>query len=1101
MYKHSFYQALLFSFLICLSSSSIIDKFKWTLNVLDENRQASPIKVYPGRYTKIYLTISTESKKIFPATAKFKLNSDLFTTEKDEYDVNTYESMEVEAYIGISCTKVPSSVLTYEVDFKKTGGLSLFTINKFTVNIVNDISMNVVDFTTLMSDVPINTYGVLQMNQKLYNVDAMTLSYTNEELPELQFESVSIAPFTNSDSDILTLNNKGYFGKYYSTRSLGDGESVPYNFKPVVDNKCYSVKNDIKFNYLVSEPARINEFTKSQIVNTIESVVPEEDNSIQLQMTVPIAPLVISCKASFLLGSNDEDEIREQRGTQSKEMRYAKTIVTEANSIQKITFYNLTRLGLFTVKCLVDNTIERDYSSETIIIGKVKGADIVKPLQAKLSADTPSQCATFSFETTPLLPSFESDAKNFCEYTMSGTTSFFGSLKNGCMNCYVRSVSGSKTYSICAAVLPYCPTKFTGDAKELFNTFVTGLSTKQGIEDNLELTGYSEPKVSVEIEESSPDKSKIKVEKIEQGLLSVSFSVTNENDKDIECNYNGNLDITTLYKYMTPHILSKTTVTVPKGETMTIKTTLLSFKQDKAYSLYMNCHYLPGFDNHYYSTGVFPAVTFLNTKETVKDYIEKKMNNCTENKRAPECIVKKVKNAYRQFKSDIPKIIEDIEEDVEKFANLVNTEQLVILSKLNTTLQEAIKKGQSELSTIVNKAIELGEYLANRDCLIYNNYDECRLSKKQIQAQIVSVIKQYFKCDSLIADIKALPITDGTLADKLKYLLLLLSDTTFNADSLNQGDSEILSDLSYCLTDSFDAIWTEAKKELEDKGTKTLAQIKVLKSDMANMLIETVSNLIDSINYDEIDQYIDKTVEVIDKSKILVSERAKQVRNKIEEVVKKLWEYGSGHFEISNININIDIDVNVDIKVSSRRLEETNANLISFPDKGVKLEINKSGLKSKYNADIIQVFLYEKYPMLSVDNDKISPNFLSIKLYYQNGTDINVTDLDDSLKPKLYYNKTMHNTKRCYYFDEKEGDLSRDGISDNEEGDYKVCSMSHFTDFTVGEVGNAGLPWWGILLIVLGVLLVLAAGALIVMKVILPKTKSTSIERLNEAQV
>ena len=61
--------------------------------------------------------------------------------------------------------------------------------------------------------------------------------------------------------------------------------------------------------------------------------------------------------------------------------------------------------------------------------------------------------------------------------------------------------------------------------------------------------------------------------------------------------------------------------------------------------------------------------------------------------------------------------------------------------------------------------------------------------------------------------------------------------------------------------------------------------------------------------------------------------------------------------------------------------------------------------------------------------------------------------------------------------------------------------MSHFTDFTVGEVGNAGLPWWGILLIVLGALLVLAAGALIVMKVILPKTKSTSIERLNEAQV
>ena len=52
---------------------------------------------------------------------------------------------------------------------------------------------------------------------------------------------------------------------------------------------------------------------------------------------------------------------------------------------------------------------------------------------------------------------------------------------------------------------------------------------------------------------------------------------------------------------------------------------------------------------------------------------------------------------------------------------------------------------------------------------------------------------------------------------------------------------------------------------------------------------------------------------------------------------------------------------------------------IDFPDQGVKIGLYVNKLAKNFNAELTQIFVYDKYPLLSVKNTKVSPHFLSIK--------------------------------------------------------------------------------------------------------------------------
>ena len=65
--------------------------------------------------------------------------------------------------------------------------------------------------------------------------------------------------------------------------------------------------------------------------------------------------------------------------------------------------------------------------------------------------------------------------------------------------------------------------------------------------------------------------------------------------------------------------------------------------------------------------------------------------------------------------------------------------------------------------------------------------------------------------------------------------------------------------------------------------------------------------------------------------------------------------------------------------------------------------------------------VYEKYPLLSVQSDNVSPHFVSIKLFTSDGKEVPVTNIDDpSMLPEIRFshNVTENAYSSCLCYDE-----------------------------------------------------------------------------------
>ena len=183
--------------------------------------------------------------------------------------------------------------------------------------------------------------------------------------------------------------------------------------------------------------------------------------------------------------------------------------------------------------------------------------------------------------------------------------------------------------------------------------------------------------------------------------------------------------------------------------------------------------------------------------------------------------------------------------------------------------------------------------------------------------------------------------------------------------------------------------------------------------------------------FSEADQTLEKEAKVIDKTGILVSAEAKKVKTQIEDSVKLLWKFGSGLYENGNFHVNLTINTDEDEDVddqniiASKLLEENsseeNAGEVEFADLGIYVKMPVNKLLRKFKANIAQVMVYEKYPLLSVQSDNVSPHFVSIKLSTSDGKEVPVTNIDDpSMLPEIRFshNVTENAHSSCLCYDE-----------------------------------------------------------------------------------
>ena len=209
----------------------------------------------------------------------------------------------------------------------------------------------------------------------------------------------------------------------------------------------------------------------------------------------------------------------------------------------------------------------------------------------------------------------------------------------------------------------------------------------------------------------------------------------------------------------------------------------------------------------------------------------------------------------------------------------------------------------------MEKATEIAEFLTKKDCSIISNsssdilkddsFNNCREEKKEILADVISYVKDYVKCEN-IDELISNGISDNK-QENFKYILFLIYEVSSNPDSLKEGESEILYNVTHCLQENFDKYWEAIKTNISENENKG-----EIKQDISLIIIKTLSNLINIHHYDEIDGYIDKDKNISD-SGLMRNEQAKKIQKGIIDFAQKFHDFGNATYNISssmNISIN-----------------------------------------------------------------------------------------------------------------------------------------------------------------------------------------------------
>ena len=468
--------------------------------------------------------------------------------------------------------------------------------------------------------------------------------------------------------------------------------------------------------------------------------------------------------------------------------------------------------------------------------------------------------------------------------------------------------------------------------------------------------------------------------------------------------------------------------------------------------------------------GVFIAYTIYYSEKGTDDEEDEKESkkenkdniDCSDEKFAkhPYCLKDKSKPIINKMKTKMPEFIEDMIQQSDEFEKLPPSKQFKYLEQTKDELHDnrekmKTKENQQNRKELVEKSTELAEFLNKRDCSLYkdtNEYNECRNKKKDILSDLVSDIKNYFKLEKMLHIIEE-GMTDD-VEQNLKYILFLISEITNNADSLKEGESEVLYNITLWLQENFQDIWNEIQTKLKEKASLN-ASILAIKKDISFMLLKSLSNLINILHYDEIDGYIKNDI---------IPKEGKKIHKGIFKFIKHFNDFGTGEYSISD-KMNVSVTTLEENSQAKTRLlleeteQENEKQTHNISKKGIFVILHPKKMMKKKNGYVLQFVVLDS-PLIPLEKNKNKiaiRDFISITIYDKNGNEINVNDLSGDEKPIILYNKNYHKyLAHCYYYNEETEELETDGVEATDDTKYEgkkyfKCTTKHLTAFTAGD--------------------------------------------------
>ncbi len=425
-----------------------------------------------------------------------------------------------------------------------------------------------------------------------------------------------------------------------------------------------------------------------------------------------------------------------------------------------------------------------------------------------------------------------------------------------------------------------------------------------------------------------------------------------------------------------------------------------------------------------------------------------------------------INNLIQKFNTKVPEYIKNLKGGLEDFLKKNETHKLVILEEMNTKLHDLynnVKENKEKyLKSFIEEATKTAKYISYKICDAAADmaaYKDCRDSKKKIFSKlfekvndVIGVVNQKLECSKLIGMITSNTELSSDMEDNIKHVLFLMNYISNNPDALEMGKAQIMYDAVNCLQTNFNDYWTKIDESLNNKEYSLS-----LKKDTTNLLIQSISNLVGVIHYEELDGYIK---EANDKTGLISSENAKKIHQNLFKILKKLNEFGSNEY-----NISAGAFVNITANPEGKELGANGTVYITaLKDKGIKIALNSNYLLKNYKATSIQSVIFDS-PLVSIRGSKersrgTANYFCGITLYDKDGNEILVKDINVDYKPIIYYKKKLYNAMTtCLFYNEKDDKLENTGVETKSEiidgEEFIKCIPKHLTSFTIGSYTSA----------------------------------------------
>lgn len=1170
--KSYYLVSIVLSVMICLTFESTGISSNWTLEIKNETN-GNDITLKKNVFTKILLLVHhRDNLDILDPS----FDKSVFTIESKDDNIKIYNkqivitpslSFEYSAYIGLKSTHNIGETtrdLSFDVKTSYLGekGDAALNITKTTVKIDN--SKTLIEIEPIEKTLPAKGFSYFKLKKEIYNIEKIKIvkdgDLGNFTMTDIEIESYNKrTEFDENENENHGIIFESSFGKKKESEDLTTNMTT-YKLKMDSDDnsKCFDLTESSKsFNLTINknELVNLNDSVKSAIVYSMENITPQKDfsNNIQLQMNIPVAPIIIGCELS---GEGAESE---------KESSKFKDYILKTGSYL-LKFDDLNSNYEYTAKCTFTAT-NYDNSNFEIKIGNKKDYDFITPLYPSRTSNSIPQCLEYYFTANDTvekqIESFSNLAHKLCQKTIMEKASVISRIM-GSYRCDKISQNDDLKKGkvvICVGRTPNFKSKkfresLQNETSTYFDEHVSIFENKTNTTDkikdtfknekdlnNLELLNYTRY-----YDLNAPDTKKITlvVNKEEGKKGKLKFNITSTNQQPIQCFYNKEMKKDDSKKYIDLKQnkgKGKSIVLYP-NETKGFETSFQKEKENskKIYTLYMNCYNLPDAKIRYEQTGVFNAYTYYDTDKETEQNIVVEPNvtiNCAQknNRKNPHCLKGKYNQILDKMKTKMPKIDDDVEvdEEVEKFDKLSNDAQLDILQDL---IDNEVKKEEGSIKAnpikFIKKAIKTLRHLAHKDCSLFSNgstnetsetidnqkYKECRNKKKAFLKDINGLLKDEFKCDNIMNFINNTNKMSENFEDNVKYIILLILELSNNYDSFDKGESQQLYDFATCFQQKFATIWEEVDKYLNGKGSLDLGK-KAVKKDLSNLLIQSLANLIKVLHFEEIDGYIDD--KKTKKSGIMESAKGKQIHKSMKEYMKNFNDFGEGEYNLTDsimINVTINNDEQTQLRALLEEGEQTEEEkIIEYKDIGIVVKLHPKYLMKNKKAYATQVVRYSS-PLIPIkasgeNKDSTLDTFISITLYDNKGGEVNVADIDEKYRPQILYNRAYHKyLQRCFYYNENSQDLEETGLTSIDNFDYKgekyfKCTTKHLTSFTSGdyyeppspspETKSSGLSAVAIVFIIIGCIAFVVI-ILILFIYIRRRKDSSTIEEINKYQ-